>query len=237
MRLAQLARKLSLKPAEVHAFLAERGHVLELNPNTRITDDQVLLAIRHFDPSLEGGLSPEEPTVEGVPDVTDEPEVVETAPSAEIPAEPAALEAADSQALPVEPEIIRAPKAELPGLRVVGKIELKEPRKKEPEPPANDKQPVPERKPTRPYRENKQQRSWKNPLEAERQRQAREREEQRERELELEKQRRTQKYLKKVKSVPTKRVRREDESDVEVIEDVKPAPKTWLGKFGRWLTT
>lgn len=247
MRLAQLARKLSLKPAEIHSFLVERGHTLELNPNSRLTEDQVLIAVRKFDPSIEAAILQESATadmVEPLVEPVDLQPVVEDNPEQPDAGSEQVVSPGDESGIQVQPEVIRAPKTELPGLRVVGKIELKDPKKKEttteateaPTEPSEttDQRPV---RAVRPPRREQAPREWKNPLEAQRQREAREREEKRERQIELEKQRRTQNYLKKVKSVPTKPVKRAIEEAAEVVEDTRPAPRTWLGKFARWLTT
>jgi hypothetical protein len=258
MRLAQLARKLGVKPADVQAFLTTGDQNLELNTNARLTDEQVVVAVRHFDPALEAtifqepaqgepaadGDRGEQPTVDSdlAKPVSGSPEQIE---QVSVPT----FENTVDESGP-ETEVIRAPKLELPGLKVVGKIELKEPKKKtevEGDPPqeatpVGDGDTIPQReprqeRPPRPVRRQAPPRQWKNPLEAQRQHEAREREEQRARELELKKEQRTQKYLRKVKSVPTKPVRRREEEVVEIQEDTRPMPKTWLGKFARWLTT
>jgi hypothetical protein len=245
MRLGQLARKLSLKPADIQGLLLERNQTVDFNPNTRLTDEQVTLVVRHFQPSMEASIlqapsSPEaaSPVAELVEIPSEDPE-----PTMELTVEPTEQTGAEAPlsedtAAITEAEVIRAPKLELPGLRVLGKIELKESRKKEAS--AMSTEDASQRttdRPVRPVNREKQQRQWKNPLEQQRQREAQEREEKRAREIEADKQRRTQKYLNKVKSVPTKRVRRDEDTEVEVVADVRPAPKTWLGKLARWLTT
>lgn len=240
MRLGQLSRKLGLTPSEIHRFLSDKGQAVEAGLNTRLTDDQVLLAVRHFDPSQESAILREDSdastleesaAVETVPDVRQVQENVEIENTA----------TADDIQSETPPEVIRAPKQELPGLRVVGKIELKEPKKKETaeQSTAGDGQPATsESGQTRPpRRERPEQRTWRNPLEVQRQREAHEREEKLKRERELEKERRTQQYLKKVKSTPTKPIRKQEETVVETQVETKPAPKTWLGKIARWLTS
>jgi hypothetical protein len=251
MRLGQLSRKLGLKPSDIQAFLGGTG--LEAGPNARLTDDQVLQAVRHFDPSREATIFTE-PTA---PEPVEEPAAVAVAPEQhtepllELPMEevaPQSREAEPELPLEIAPEVIRAPKLELPGLRVVGKIELKDPKKKESsEQPAGETpagaESSPARpaerpdRPARPIRRERPQRTWSNPMEQQRQREADERRAKREEEIQREKDRRTQKYLKKVKSAPTKPVRRQEETVVETQVETKPVPKTWLGKFARWLTT
>jgi hypothetical protein len=250
MRLGQLSRKLGLKPSDIQTFL--NGIGVESGPNTRLTDDQVLIAVRHFDPSKEASILNEvslpELSEEVIPVPAEQEQVPEVHAEA-LPIEEAVqtTEPAEAEA-PIEiiPEVIRAPKLELPGLKVVGKIELKDPKKKEnPEqqpaegvpasPPVNPERPD---RPARPIRrERPVQRNWSNPLETQRQREAEERREKRAQELQAQKDRRTQKYLKKVKSAPTKPVRRQEETVVETQTETRPVPKTWLGKFARWLTT
>jgi hypothetical protein len=244
MRLGQLSRKLGLKPSDIQSFLTEKGQVAEAGPNTRLTTDQVVLAVRHFDPSQEAAILKEDSTT----DLVEESAPVETVPEVEQPSENIEIETvASAPDTPSEtpPEVIRAPKQELPGLKVVGKIELKDPKKKEvPEPVAGEEEQSTtasapaqrrERQPKPLRRETTQQRTWKNPLEVQREREAHERQEKEKQEREREKERRTQQYLKKVKSAPTKPVRRQEESVVET--ETTPAPKTWLGKIARWLTS
>lgn len=246
MRLGQLSRKLSLKPSDIQSFLTEKGQVAEAGPNTRLTNDQVLLVVRHFDPSQEAAILKED----SAPDSVEESAAGESVPEVEQSQENADIgtmaTAPDTQS-ETPPEVIRAPKQELPGLKVVGKIELKDPKKKETAEPSASDAPetapasAPEQRHERPARpprrENAQQRTWKNPLEAQREREARERREKQKQEREREKERRTQQYLKKVKSAPTKPVRKQEETVVEAQVDTRPAPKTWLGKIARWLTT
>jgi hypothetical protein len=247
MRLAQLARKLSLKPGEIQEFLRQRNQTVELNPNTRLTDEQVMMAVRHFDPSMEATMKQEPPAhevAEPVDEIVETPETLVETPLDDFQrtAEPTEQTGAEvpypeETGTTTEAEVIRAPKLELPGLRVIGKIELKETKKKEtPAALSEGTEPRSER-PLRPANRERQQRQWKNPLEQQRQREAQEREEKRAREIEADKLRRTQKYLNKVKSVPTKRVRRDEEAESEVVEDVRPVPRTWLGRLARWLTT
>jgi hypothetical protein len=246
MRLAQLARKLSLKPGDIQEFLLQRNQTIELNANTRLTDEQVMLAVRHFNPSLEAAIK-QEPAPEIIEPVAEiaETEIEKPSDEFELTSEPTEQTEQTGAETPLtedagatsETEVIRAPKLELPGLRVLGKIELKEAKKKETPAVSPDETGPRTERPVRPANRERQQRQWKNPLEQQRQREAQEREEKRAREIEAAKLRRTQKYLNKVKSVPTKRVRRDEETESEVVEDVRPAPKTWLGRLARWLTT
>src|SRR5689334_19628909 len=116
MRLGQLARKLSLRPAQIVEFLSQHNIQIEDNSNTRIEDQHAELVVNHFAPG----------TFQQV-ELADEPE--ETAPvEAELPV----IVTDSSEQTTIEPEVIRVQKIELSGLKVLGKIELPEPKKKEP---------------------------------------------------------------------------------------------------------
>lgn len=66
---------------------------------------------------------------------------------------------------------------------------------------------------------------------------AREAERKKKEKAEREKERRTSHYYSKVRSVPTKAVRKVEEQTVVEEIDTKEPPKTIFGKFLRWLTT
>jgi hypothetical protein len=266
MRLGQLGRKLSLRPVEIVEFLATNNIQIASGSNTRIEDKHVLLVIDHFAPGQENILtedresdSPEqtrveafveEPPVQAMQEIT----VTEIMPEAEKP-EPAAIKEEETivqTQLPTEnAEIIKAPKIELPGLRVLGKIELAEPKKKEtlPEQIVTDAEstetPVEQpkktqrenRKPTPQKRDRNDFRPRKNPVALQREHEALEAEQKRKEELEREKERRTQNYLKKVKIVqPTKAAKLNKEQVIEMSGIEEEKPKSWLGRFIHWLT-
>ncbi len=148
-----------------------------------------------------------------------------------------------------EQEVIRVPKIELSGLKVLGKIELPEPKKKDQtsdeqiiEPVTNEVQlvrqsPIPgSSKSKSPHhkRERTQRQSGKNPIELQREREAREAEERKRMALEREKEKRKRYYEEKVKAVAqTKRVKPVKE---EPKIETKPAhqPTSWIGKFLSW---
>lgn len=167
------------------------------------------------------------------------------------------------------PDVIKAPKVSLAGLKVLGKIELPEPKKKEaaapenttagapgePESPAVVPQQPQERRPRRERdgrdgdrRDGKDadgQRSRrgdnrrgdkprKNPVALQREREAYEAQLKREAQAKAEKERRTQHYHNRVKSVPTKPARLIREQTEEITDDHTSTPKTWIGKFWKW---
>jgi len=149
MRLGQLARKLAVIPAEIVDFLATNNIRIDENTNTRLEHNQLMLVVNHFAPARADEFLtpvaeeiqdiPEEstPRVETVVAETVEPEPVIATP--DIQQEMAVV--ADKNIIPeVEQEqkieVIKAPKVELAGLKVLGKIELPEPKKKEQKPAA-----------------------------------------------------------------------------------------------------
>lgn len=271
MRLGQLARKLAIKPSELVDFLTTKGISTESGINTRLEPDQVQFIVK--------ALAPEKlAEVMAEPVVPEEPEVVVIEPKSvleevtvvaepepgivmdEIPTLP--VQQTEQKELTVEKEegeteveIIKVPKIELQGLKVLGKIELPEAKKKEPvvDAPANAEFSEPDtitgnsvkstqpsaRRNQPPQRrervERTEQRSGKNPIALKREQEALEAERKRKERAELEKEKRTQNYLKRVKSAPTKAVKRVDEEQVteEMEEEVK-APTTWIGNFFRW---
>lgn len=231
MRLGQLARKIGVPPADIVAYLKQHRPDLEMGTNSKLDEQLLVTLTRQFAPNLEAEVIQESVVNEVSPPMP----VVET-PTAEIeislPAEPT-TEQTDAV------EVIRAPKVELQGLKVIGKIDLPEPKQKETPPPPEQK----EDEPVQPVRRSRPQkppaRTWQNPMETQRRREAQEREARRQADLEREKAKRTENYLKKVKSVPTKAVKRYEEPLMEMPQDqeTKPPPRTWLGKIARWLTT
>jgi hypothetical protein len=251
MRLGQLARKLEIRPAEIVEFLSRSNIIIEDGSNTRVEDDHTALVIRHFNPALL--IEAEEIPAHAKEEEKAEPIQGESV--QEIPVEIRTEENVVSESLPpaVEEisaetvEVIKASKAELPGLKVLGKIELPEPKKKETVKPLDTEQAEsqsesrPARQERRPVRNNsKREENWKNPIALQREREAREAEEKRKAQLELEKEKRMVHYLKKVKKAEQlAKSRKSDDEEPEEISSQKKEtpPKTWLGKFLKWLST
>jgi hypothetical protein len=231
MRLGQLARKLALRTTDLVAFLGQHQITVEPGNNTRLEDNHVKMIIHHFAPQLtEEKIS--EALVE--PDPI-EPEVIPVA------AEPIPVPVPTEESAPAVtevPETIKAPKIELAGLKVLGKIELPEPKKKEPKPEEISAQ----EESRRTYinrRDRQPALPRKNPISAQREREQREAEAKRQLELEKQKEKKALHYLKKVKTPPpVKRARLVDEPFEEFSsKELAETPKTWLGKFLRWLNT
>jgi hypothetical protein len=219
MRLGQLARQLDISPDKIVTFLGSRDIAIDSSANARVDDQYVDLIVQHFAPGNDSLRQ----------QIHQEPEVSFTREQGE-------------SANPTEeslPEVIKAPKIELPGLRVVGKIELPEKKKKEDEKPQEEPAPAQESRPkplSRNPRRESQPRNRHNPVAL-----AREREEQEKRRREAEarereKQRKAEYYQKRLKpQPPTKaaRLHQEEMADMPKVEREKP--KTLWGKFMRWL--
>jgi len=245
MRLGQLARKLELRPAEIVAFLAKNSIQIEEGANTRLEDDLVTIILRNFNPDMIPGVIGE--TVEKKEPETLEPVVlVETiiqASEAELLEQPE-VEADMAKEMA---DVIKAPKVALSGLKVLGKIDLPEKKKKE-EPPEVQAEGPPvqpaektllPRTPSIERKGNREQRARKNPIAVQREREALEAQKKREEQAEREKERKTRNYQKKVKmSPPTKAVRLVDEPVMQMsAKELEEGPKTWLGRLLKWFTT
>jgi hypothetical protein len=240
MRLGQLARKLSLRPSQLVDFLATKQINLEEGSNARLQDDHVTAIVTYFAPERLQEIVTQSKAEEVVVEVTPEviPEPVEIKETMELVVENIQPEE------PQEVELIKAPKVELTGLKVLGKIELPEPKKKEEPIQAETKseeqkekvnsRPAKRNAPSRTDRQPNQ-RPWQNPIALQREREQREAEEKRKEALEREKERKRMHYLSKVKTEPTKVTRVYDEPKEVKAKVVVAPPKTLWGKFVYWL--
>lgn len=144
MRLGQLARKLAVIPAEIVEFLAANNIRIDESTNTRLEHEQLMVVVNHFAPARAAEfVTPVKEETQDIPEDTTqqveivEPETVEpepVIPTPDIQQEMAIID--DDNIIPdveQEPkvEVIKAPKVELAGLKVLGKIELPGPKKKE----------------------------------------------------------------------------------------------------------
>lgn len=254
MRLAQLARKISVKASEITEFLADRGIQLENSSNAKVMDEHVELVLTHFAPELIGeddAAIPELPSEQ-------EANLTETD-SEELSQKVEEIETHEDIVTPEEVvethEVIKPVKVELPGLKVVGKIDLPEPKKKEEELPEDSEGPIEKAenntdttnrssrsgpgRVARPKREYDR-RPRKNPIALQREREEREalkrKLEQREKDKEL----RTKRYLKKVKvksnpPKPLKKIRNDEE--YETYSEVATKPKSFIGKILNWFVS
>ncbi|HPH46137.1 MAG TPA: hypothetical protein PKU83_03965 [Chryseolinea sp.] len=137
MRLGQLARKISIRQTDIVDFLAKSDVVISSESNARVEDEHVKFILAHFAPSfleekIESNevLLPEEKSEEivevSVPSpIVEEAEVIQNIEIVEV----ASSSTEDQKEEKVE--VIKAPKVDLPGLKVIGKIDLPESKKKE----------------------------------------------------------------------------------------------------------
>jgi hypothetical protein len=243
MRLAQLARKLSVRPSEIVDLLSKDQVFFEDGSNAKLNDDLVKRVVLHFAPERmseimlvqtnEVNEANEPNESEYKPETTSELAI-------EIKTE-AIAEVVDPTTVTDLPETIRVPKVELAGLKVLGKIELPQPRLKD-----ENKYEVKDTKEVRAKRERKEtqlgrhreERPWRNPVALQRETEIREREERRLEALKQEKERKRQHYLSQVKnSKPPKAMRIYEESAPVSAPVAEPKPRTWIGKFLRWLNS
>ena len=256
MRLGQLSRKINVRTAEIVTFLASEGIAIQENANSRVNDPEVKLVLGKFAPHLviedvvaEEPVTPAE--VEPVSEVSDVIDLVSFQRS-EATTETSAPEATSPQAAENEPEspgendVIKAPKIELQGLKVLGKIELPQPKRKEEsdQPEIKESQPEAgeEKRKKRHTPDVRRQRErparHKNPIAAQREREQREAEEKKKEELRRQKESKTNYYLTRVKpSAPVRKASLIDEPLSQIHEEAPDQPKTLWGKFMKWLTS
>ena len=224
MRLGQLARQLSVKPDDIISLLGSRNITMDSGNNARIDDSLIEMIVQHFAPGNDSL----------VQQIALTPEITEPELDAPVVTEDTAVEASAGEEIP---ELIKAPKVELPGLRVLGKIDLpekKKPAEKEPETESEPRQQIQPRRQPRSY----PQRPQKNPIAQAREHEERERTERLEEAREKEKQRRTEFYKKRLKpQPPTKAMRLHREEFAEMPRQAPERPKTWWGRFKLWLNT
>lgn len=230
MRLGQLSRKLGIHTSKIIDFLASKDIVINEDSNTRIEDEYVTWITQKYAPQLmaevSNTLSEEkiEPTIHT-------PFVEEVVPTEE---QPVAVEA------PPLPELIKAPKIELSGLKVLGKIEIPEKKKattsQEPSDSTSSDTTSTERKKN--PRKEFTPRPQKNPVALQREREEREAERKRKEKLQREKEKKTYNYLSRVKTqAPAKKSQYVKEQIEEAPIITEEMPKSLLGKFLRWLRT
>jgi hypothetical protein len=234
MRLGQLARKLERTPAEIIEFLASKNVSIEEGVNSKLEESHITLVLQQYAPELRAdiiALEPD-PTV-GLPAATSGPEIGVQEDDNLTPTP------GIDPSQPEQNDVIRAPKVELAGLKVLGKIDLPEPKKKLPEAQegAAQEQPKELRKEKRtPH--HKKTKPAKNPVALQREQEALAAQRKRDEELRQLKERRTQNYLKRVKAhQPTKAARLiKEEAEQLSAAELKERPKTWWGRFVQWFT-
>jgi hypothetical protein len=245
MRLGQLARKLAIRPSRIVEFLAAHNISLDESSNTRLADDQVNLIMKQFatGDAVAAGDEVDAPQVAEEELGLNEGTGVEDKSAEDL--------STTSQVEEAKAEVIKVPKVELSGLKVVGKIDLPELKKKDPpaadiespieNPREAEKTALPQGKKQSPYKKEKpeQRPVRKNPIALQREREAQEAERKRQEKAKQEKEQRTKNYYNKVRaSAPTKRIKMVEDPTTEMSPaELKQAPRTWVGKFFNWLKT
>jgi hypothetical protein len=230
MRLGQLSRKLGIHTSKIIDFLASKDIVINADSNTRIEDEYVTRITQKYAPQLMAEVSNTlfeekiEPTIHT-------PFVEEVVATEE---QPVAVEA------PPLPELIKAPKIELSGLKVLGKIEIPEKKKattsQEPSESSSSDTTSTERKKN--PRKEFTPRPQKNPVALQREREEREAERKRKEKLQREKEKKTYNYLSRVKTqAPAKKSQYVKEQIEEAPIVTEEKPKSLWGEFLRWLRT
>ena len=119
MRLSQLARKLNVGIATIVDFLIRKGYEVENKPNTKISDEQIVLLNKEFAGSIEVKQASEEVEIKKVQTIVLENEEKEKEKEKE-----------------KEPET--APTTRLEGPKVLGKVDLSPKKKVEEKPKAEE---------------------------------------------------------------------------------------------------
>jgi hypothetical protein len=242
MRLGQLARKLAIRPSQIVDFLSSHQIYLEEGSNAKLYDEHVDRIVQYFAPDRLNEIEAEIRTEA----VTEKKEALVGIVEPTLGTENLKTENVESvtSTNQEKPEVIKAPKVELSGLKVLGKIELIEPKKKEKLASSEETKTETQEKvrPGRkqiPIKEKKEtaQQPWRNPIALQRERDAREAEEKKREAAEREKEKRKEHYLKKVKvGQPTKPARIFDEALEPQISHMpeKRRLSIW-GRFMKWL--
>jgi hypothetical protein len=239
MRLGQLSRKLGISTSQIINFLAAKDITIGEDSNTKIEDEHAQWVTQKYAPELIEAVAVTISEEKVQPIVVIEPTTIEVAES--IIAE-ANNESPSSEAEQL-PELIKAPKIELSGLKVLGKIEIPEKKKKEivegieNQSAETENKPSLDRRPL-PIRREFDNRPRKNPVTLQREKEEREAQMKRKEEMLRAKEKKTFHYQSKVKSqAPPKRIKMVDEPLEETTALSEKAPTTVWGKFKKWLRT
>lgn len=253
MRLAQLARKLSLNQAEIVGFLASNNIQIEESANAKLDDDQTQLIVQHFAPNLQLSITEELSPLEAEKFIDEEINIPVTEPEAEeLIMQPLSVEEElQPEATEDKSEIIRAPKVELTGLKVLGRIELPEKKKKDEVEENTDtvlneektkeqeveKKIIPHREAVRHDRKKSLPRPAKNPLAIAREHELAKEQEKRKAETERRKQIKAQNYAKKIQQTTPQKRAKIDKKPIKIKRVVQQKPKSLWARFIKWLTT
>jgi len=272
MRLGQLARKFEVSPKEIISYLKETGSTQDtLHHNSKLNEQTETLLAKHF--NYVEQLS--EDASEEIEQKLTKPEVVELEQSIEAtqseldPPLPEAklkdlqkkdevvkeevvietdrlLELLESEEVDLSKiTLIKAPKRELSGLKVVGKIELPEPKSKSLEKSElREKGPKPGKNSRHPHRQLSEVDLEKRRLKAKKRKkeyQARQEKQRKEKEKKQRKTLNKARYQQKMQRAKSNQPKQIDKTQrLPTLSEAKeqpPQPKTLLGRFWRWMNT
>ncbi|WP_258104560.1 translation initiation factor IF-2 N-terminal domain-containing protein [Marinoscillum sp. MHG1-6] len=275
MRLGQLARKFDVTPQEIISYLKTKGITANPHPNSKLDEEAEALVLEHFDILPEQPIEmesvdtaadesnvPEDLDVpishETIDEVEDNPEEDLTVTS-EVVSEPqeevtspirtatvGEILESEEEGSELDVHLIKAPKVELDGLKVVGKIDLPEPKPKsetqgaeQEDRPGREQRQRGNRKPRLSEEEREKRRlknkEWKKKREAWQAKKQKEAEEARIK-AEKEAHYRTKIAQKATSPSKGKKATKKKKKTGEAVPE-RPQPKTALGKFWRWLNT
>jgi hypothetical protein len=245
MRLGQLSRKLGISTSEIIGFLASKNVAIGEDSNTKIEDDHTNWVIQKYAPELLEIQTVIIPVEKPQPVEVVETPTPKAAEPVNIPTITSEQPITDNEQPSIDqlPEVIKAPKIELSGLKVLGKIEIPEKKKKEivegieNQSAETENKPSLDRRPL-PIRREFDNRPRKNPVTLQREKEEREMEMKRKEEILRAKERKAYHYQSKVKSqAAPKRIKMVEEPLEETITPEEKAPTTVWGKFKKWLRT
>jgi hypothetical protein len=238
MRLGQLARKVGVTTDEIVRFLATTNITISEDSNTKIDDEHARWAIQKYAPQLLDLASLPVFEEKEKPELAEEEKPEPAGQVASIitaPAEPSTDV--------ILPDIIKAPKIELSGLKVLGKIEIAEKKKKEPVENSSEAATSEAEKSLKNYRARPASKEYtdrarKNPVTLQREREEQEATKRRKERLAKEKEKKTYNYLSRVKAqAPIKKLKKREEYTELDEEPVEKLPTSWWGKFTKWLNS
>lgn len=264
MRLAQLARQINVKTFTVREQLSEKFEInFEKGPNTKLDDEHVLYIREFFEPAqpieivdseevqeINEVVTAEEHVEVPVDDIIEEPKPIEPPLPEKEPVIQSVGEVIGeknkSAGLPTEEEaeLIKAPRVKLEGLKIIDKIDLPEPKIKEPKE-EGEEVPVVQRAQSRPDRP-KHKATSKNRKDIKRNTGSKKKEKEPVNRgpsmKELQQQKIDKSYKPKTKQVKGKKKKiikkkaAQPAPEVSEIIEITNPKKTSIGKFWWWLT-
>lgn len=227
MRLAQLARKVGKNQSEVIKFLADNSVFVEDHSNAKVEDTDVAKVMNHFAPAV---LAPIQEPERQSQALTQEPETTLPEVINELALGDQEVEevSPDAAAIEKQTEVIKAPKIALQGLKVIGKIDLPEIKKK-----VTDNEDKQERQVPKEFN-NKQERRTssrqgptKNPIALQREKEEQEKQKKKLEKIAYLKELKTQRYLSKVRRpIDVYKEPKEKPLIQEAKVSIRPKPKS-----------